>query len=159
MRRFAPLLLLSGCLFTADRVDPDSAADTSPRSAEAFFRLFQQAYETRSTGTLSTLLTSDYEFVADPASVSDPTASSWGRDVEIARHQRMFQAIGDVNLTLRHDLPQPTDAPAESTWHVSELFMTLAIQDTLYEVVGQADFRLRVDSAGIYRLVRWTDRN
>ena len=161
VRRLLPLLALalSGCLFTADRVEPEAAAEIRARSADDFFRLFQQAYETRSTAILSTLLAPDFEFQADPASVSDPTVSSWGRDAELARHQRMFQAISDVTFRLRHDLPQPTEAPAESTWHVSSLEMSLSIQDTLYEVSGQADFRLRVDSAGIYRLVRWTDRN
>jgi hypothetical protein len=159
MKRFLPLLFLSGCLFTADRIEPTGAAALDARSSDAFFQLFQQAYETRSVGTLATLLAPDYEFQADPASVSDPSMATWGRDVELVRHQRMFQAIGDVNLILLHDLAQPTEVPAESTWHVSELRMTLSIQDTLYEVLGQADFTIRVDSTGIYRLVRWTDRN
>lgn len=163
VRRLVPLVLLSGCLFTADRVEPRAAGSLEARSAAEFFSLFQQAYETRSVGLLSRLLAEDYEFQADPASVSDPSMSSWGYDQELSRHQKMFQAISEVNLLVHVDAPEPSDAPAESTWHVSTLYMSLFIQDTFYEISGQADFRLRAvptpEGGNRYRLVRWTDRN
>ena len=159
--RLLPLVALSGCLFTADRVDPSQASSLEASSATAFFSLFQQAYETRSVGMLSTLLATDYQFQADPASLADPTNSTWGRDVELDRHRRMFQAISDVSLQVQHDAPTATEVPAESTWTVSTLYMTMDIQDTFYEVAGRAEFRLRAvpraDSSRRYQLVRWTD--
>ena len=158
-----PLLALSGCLFTADRVDPVQSDSLQATSAAAFFQLFQQAYQTQSTGLLSLLLAPDYVFQADPAYLADPTNSTWGRSEELARHLRMFQAISNVSLQVQYDPPTPTDVPAESTWHVSNLNMTMDIQDTSYEVYGQADFLLRAvpqpDSSRRYVLVRWTDRN
>jgi len=73
----------------------------------------------------------------------------------------MFQAISDVSLQVQYDAPVPTEVPAESTWTVSNLYMTMDIQDTFYEVSGRAEFRLRtvpqVDSSRRYVLVRWTD--
>ena len=159
--RLLPLLALSGCLFTADRVAPSQASSLQASSAPAFFALFRQAYETRSVGVLSTLMAVDYQFQADPASLADPTNSTWGRDMELDRHRRMFQAISDVSLQVQYDAPTPTEVPAESTWTVSNLYMTMDIQDTFYEVSGRAEFRLRAvpqsDSSRRYLLVRWTD--
>ena len=156
-----PLLLLSGCLFTADRVDPSQATTLQATSGPAFFELFQETYETRSVGMLSQLLAPDYQFQADVASLADPTSSTWGRDVELDRHRRMFQAISDVSLQVQYDAPIATDVPAESTWTVSNLSMTMDIQDTFYEVSGRAEFRLRAvpqpDSSRRYVLVQWTD--
>lgn len=159
--RLLPLLALSGCLFTADRVDPSQASSLVASSAPAFFSLFRQAYETRSVGLFSQLLASDYQFQADVGSLADPTSSIWGRDVELDRHRRMFQAISDVGLQVQYDAPSPTEVPSESTWTVSSLSMTMDIQDTFYEVSGRAEFRLRAvpqsDSSRRYVLVRWTD--
>ena len=159
--RLLPLLALSGCLFTADRVDPSQASSLSATSAQGFFSLFRQTYETRSVGMLSQLLAPDYQFQADPGSLADPTNSTWGRDVELDRHRRMFQAISDVSLQVQFDSPSETEVPAESTWTVSSLYMTMGIQDTFYEVSGRAEFRLRAvpqaDSSRRYVLVRWTD--
>jgi hypothetical protein len=163
--RILPLLCLSGCLFTADRVDPSTSSSLTASSPAAFFSLFQQAYESRSIALLSRLMSDDYQFQADAASLSDPTTSVWGKDVEIARHQRMFQAISDVSLQVQWDVSRPVaeTTAAETTWTVSNLDMTMSIGDTLYEVSGGADFRLRAvkqsDSTQRYYLVKWTDRN
>lgn len=160
-----PLLCLSGCLFTADRIDPSSATQLTATSPTAFFSLFQQAYESRSIGLLSRLMADDYQFQADPASLSDPTTSVWGKNVEIDRHQRMFQTISDVSLQVQWDASRPVaeTTAAETTWTVSYLDMTMSIGDTLYEVSGQADFRLRAvtqsDGTRRYYLVKWTDVN
>ncbi len=159
--KLLPLLALSGCLFTADRVNPSQASSLAATSGPTFFALFQQTYQTRSVGMLSQLLAHDYQFQADVGSLADPTSSTWGRDVELDRHRRMFQAISDVSLQVQYDAPIATDVPAESTWTVSNLYMTMDIQDTFYEVAGRAEFRLRAvpqaDSSRSYELVRWTD--
>jgi hypothetical protein len=156
-------LALSGCLFTADRVDPSESSALQATSPTAFFELFQQAYESRSIAILNRLLASDYQFQANASDLSDPTNSTWGKDEEIARHQRMFQSISDVSLLVDWDASRPVvdTAAAETTWTVSTLEMDMFIGDTAYTVTGTAEFRLRAvvqsDSTLRYYLVKWTD--
>ncbi|MBK8802933.1 MAG: hypothetical protein IPN71_12945 [Fibrobacteres bacterium] len=166
MNRSVLLLALafSGCLFTADEMDPRKAALRTADSPEAFFELFGQAYETRSASSLDRLLADDYQFEPDPSSLSAGSTDGWGKEVELDRHRRMFQAISDVSVeVVRDGRPRAEAAPAETTWTLPRLRMTMAIAGDPVEVLGQAEFRLRTvrDAAGIptYQLVRWTDRN
>ncbi|HOX50558.1 MAG TPA: hypothetical protein PKY05_03660 [Fibrobacteria bacterium] len=166
MRRSLSLLslALAGCLFTSEEVEPRKAALRVADSPEAFFELFRLAYETRSATSLDRLLASDYLFEANPGEITDGSATSWGKEAELDRHRRMFQAISDVSMEVMPDaLTRPEAASAETTWTVPRLRMTMAIAGDPVEVVGQAEFRLRTvrdkDGSPTYLLVRWTDRN
>lgn len=166
MKRILPpiVLLLAGCLFTTDEVEPRKAALRVADSPEAFFELFRQAYETRSTSSLDRLLASDYLFEANPGEIVDGSVTTWGKEVELDRHRRMFQAISDVSMEVFPDgRPRAESLPAETTWTVPRLRMTMAISGDPVEVVGQAEFRLRTvrdeDGNPTYFLVRWIDRN
>lgn len=157
-------LLFWGCLFTTDEAEPRKAALRVADSPDAFFELFRQAYQTRSPSSLSRLLADDYQFEADPASLSTGSETGWGKEAELDRHRRMFQAISDVSVELVRDgHPRAESAPAETTWTLPRLRMTMAISGDPVEVLGQAEFRLRTvrDAKGnpTYLLVHWTDRN
>lgn len=167
MRRWcvAWLLCLSGCLFTADQVEPIRSSSDEAGSPSAVFDLLKRAYQTRSVALLDRLLADDYVFHADPASVADPASANWGKQTEMERHQRMFQAISNVEMRLRWDSlhPVPESAPRETTWTVWGLEMDMDLDGAGWKVEGGADFRLRaepLDGGGIrYRIVGWTDRN
>ncbi|MBK9576874.1 MAG: hypothetical protein IPK50_03235 [Fibrobacterota bacterium] len=163
----APFLLpvlLWGCLFTTDEVEPRKAALRVADSPDAFFELFRQAYETRSVSSLNRLLAEDYQFVGDPGQIDDGSPSGWGKEVEMDRHRRMFQEVSDVSMeVVRDGHMRPEAAEAETTWTLPRLRMTMTHKGAPYDVLGQADFRLRTvrDEAGnpTYILVRWIDRN
>lgn len=166
MRRILSIscLVLCGCLFTTDEVEPRKAALRVADSPEAFFELFRMAYETRSTSSLDRLLAADYQFEANPGEITDGSIATWGRNAELDRHRRMFQAISDVSMEVFPDaFPRAEATPAETTWIIPRLRMTMTISGDPVEVVGQAEFRLRTvrDEAGnpTYLLARWIDRN
>ncbi|HNY32972.1 MAG TPA: nuclear transport factor 2 family protein, partial [Fibrobacteria bacterium] len=124
----------------------------------------RMAYETRSATSLDRLLAPDYLFEANPGEITDGSATSWGKEAELDRHRRMFQAISDVSMEVMPDArPRAEPATAETTWTLPRLRMTMSISGDPVEVMGQAEFRLRTvrDSAGspTYLLVRWIDRN
>lgn len=157
--------VLSGCLFTADEIDPVVSVSGGVDSPEALFKHLEDAYTNRSLAMFETLLADDYQFQADAASLSGSSESTWGKDVEKNRHARMFQAIQNVNFNLQWDRtsPRPELAPRETTWTVYSLEMTMEYDGTPYDVRGQADFRLRAvpqaDGSNVYTIVKWTDRN
>lgn len=163
LRLFLPLFL-SSCLFTTDEVEPRKAALRVADSPDAFFDLFRQAYETRSASSLDRLLADDYEFEANPGEIKEGSVATWGKETELDRHRRMFQAISDVSMEVFPDAhPRAESAPAETTWIIPRLRMTMTYNGEPNDVLGQAEFRLRTvrDAGGnpTYLLVRWTDRN
>ncbi len=159
------LWALSGCLFTADEITPAAVSNGGPSSPSAVFALLTRAYENRSVTTLGQILSSDYLFQADAASLINPAENTWGKDVELDRHRRMFQAIQNVTCSVMWDSlsPKPESAPRETTWTVYSLEMTMDYDGQSYDVRGQADFRLRAepqtDGSNRYQIVKWTDRN
>jgi len=161
----ALVLALSGCLFTADEIDPVASSGGAVNSPEALFKRLEDAYTTRSLALFEALLADDYQFQADAASLSGSSESTWGKDVEKSRHAKMFQAIQNVSFSLQWDRlsPHPEIAPRETTWTVYSLEMTMEYDGVSYDVRGQADFRLRAvpqaDGTNLYTIVRWTDRN
>ncbi len=161
----AACLALGGCLFTADQIEPTTRTVTVADSPSALFVLLKRAYDTRSLSTLERLLADDYQFVADPRELTGTAETSWGKQVEIDRHSRMFQSIQNVDFAIDRDSlsPIPEAAPRETTWTVFNLEMTMDFNGQPYDVRGQADFRLRAvpqpDGSLRYLVVRWTDRN
>lgn len=156
---------LTGCLFTADQIEPVTRTVSVADSPSALFALLKRAYDTRSLTTLDRILADDYLFVADPRELAGSSENTWGRSVEMDRHSRMFQAIQNVDFTINRDSlsPVPEPAPRETTWTVFNLEMTMDYAGQPYDVRGQADFRLRAvpqeDGSLRYYIVRWTDRN
>lgn len=166
MRRILilPAILLGGCLFTADQVEPTEPI-MRPDSPANLFALLVQAYESRSATRLEALLADDYLFVADAASLQSGADATWGRDQEKERARRMFAAISDVRMKVQFDpLGRAEAAPRETTWTAWDLRMEMVYQGEPWIVAStRAEFRLRAetasDGATLYRIVRWSDFN
>lgn len=155
--------ILHGCLFTADQIEPSRATGGALDSPRSVFSSLQRAYETRSLSILEQLLADDYQFQADAASLANPSENTWGKNVELERHTRMFQAIQNVGCRVQWDsMPHPEEAARETTWTVWNLEMTMEYEGANWEVRGMADFRLRAvpqaDGSNLYQIVKWTDR-
>ena len=164
-----PVLLLGGCLFTADQVDP-TTLPMRPDSPDNLFALLVEAYEARSVTKLDALLTEDYQFVADAASLQSGSDASWGREQEKERARRMFTAISDVRMKVQFDpgaVPVPglpPSAPPESTWTAWDVRMEMIFQGVPWIVAStRTEFRLRkyLSSSGdsLYVITRWSDFN
>ena len=156
------LLVLGGCLFTADQVTPRSdlmRADTPGN----LFAMLVAAYEARSVTRLDALLADDYLFVADAASLQSGAEGTWGKEQEKERARRMFAAISEVRLKVLFDpagIPEP--APRETTWTVYDMRMEMVYDGQPWEVAStRTEFRLRAETASdgsqLYRIVRWSD--
>ncbi|MCB9495346.1 MAG: nuclear transport factor 2 family protein [Fibrobacteria bacterium] len=166
MRRtlMAPLLLLGGCLFTADQVDPVSLP-MRPDSPDHLFSLLVDAYEARSVAALDALLAPDYLFIADAASLTSGSDASWGKDQEKERARKMFAAIGEVRMRIQFDPTGRAEAaPRETTWTAWDIRMEMVYQGDPWVVASsRAEFRLRAetgpDGSTLYKIVRWSDFN
>lgn len=166
MRRILtiPVILLGGCLFTADQVDPTTPV-LRPTTPEHLFELLVQAYEARSVTKLDALLTEDYLFVADAASLQSGADASWGREQEKERARKMFTAISDVRMKVQFDPEgKPEAAPRETTWTAWDIRMEMVFQGEPWVVSSsRAEFRLRASTASDgtteYRIARWSDFN
>ena len=160
----ASLLCLQGCLFFADEIEPTRTSSSGIDSPAKLFASLQDAYETRSIAQFEKLLAPDYEFQADISSLSNPSENTWGKDVELERHSRMFRAIQNVSCRVQWDglSPRPEDASRETTWTVWNLEMNMEFEGMSWEIRGMADFRLRAvpqeDGSNLYQIVKWTDR-
>lgn len=159
-----PVLLLGGCLFTADQVDP-TTLPMRPDSPDNLFALLVEAYEARSVTKLDALLTEDYQFVADAASLQSGSDASWGREQEKERARKMFTAISDVRMKVQFDpVGKPEAAPRETTWTAWDIRMEMVFQGDPWVVSSsRAEFRLRASTASDgtteYRIARWSDFN
>lgn len=166
MRRFLtiPVIFLSGCLFTADQIDP-TTLPMRPDSPANLFALLVDAYEARSATRLEALLTEDYLFVADAASLQSGADATWGRDQEKERARRMFAAISDVRMKVQFDpVGRPEAAPRETTWTAWDIRMEMVYQGEPWIVASnRAEFRLRAETASdgttLYRIAKWSDFN
>lgn len=157
-------ILLGGCLFTADRIDPTSdskaALATSP---EKLFEMLVAAYESRSVTRLDALLADDYLFVADAASLQSGAEGTWGKEQEKERARRMFAAISEVRLKVQFDpVGIPESAPRETTWTVYDMRMEMVYDGQPWEVAStRTEFRLRAEATAdgptLYKIVRWSD--
>lgn len=155
-------LLLGGCLFTADQVDPRTEVMRADSPANLFAMLVA-AYESRSVTRLDALLADDYLFVADAASLQNGAEGTWGKEQEKERARRMFAAISEVRLKVLFDpagIPEP--APRETTWTVYDMRMEMVYDGQPWEVAStRTEFRLRAETAPdgglLYRIVRWSD--
>lgn len=162
----ASAILLGGCLFTADQVDPSTdRAVMLPTSPANLFALLVDAYESRSVTQLDALLSDDYQFVADAASLQTGAEGTWGKAQEKERARRMFAAISEVRMKVQFDPAGVAEsAPRETTWTAYDVRMEMVYQGEPWVVAStRAEFRLRADSlndtTNIYRLVRWSDFN
>jgi len=162
-------LALSGCLFTADQVDPTEPL-MLPDTPEHLFALLVQAYESRSVTKLDALLAPDYLFVADAGSLQSGADATWGRDQEKERTRRMFASISDVRMKVQFDpdaVPVaglPASAPPESTWTAWDVRMEMIFQGVPWIVAStRTEFRLRkyLSPSGdsLYTITRWSDFN
>ena len=166
MRRILtiPVILLGGCLFTADQIDP-TTLPMRPDSPANLFALLVDAYEARSATRLEALLAEDYLFVADAASLQSGSDASWGRDQEKERARRMFAAISDVRMKVQFDpVGRAEAAPRETTWTAWDIRMEMVYQGEPWVVSStRAEFRLRAETASdgttVYRVVKWSDFN
>lgn len=166
MRRILtiPALLLGGCLFTADQIDPVEVPLRAD-SPEHLFGLLVQAYETRNVTKLDALLADDYLFVADASSLQSGADATWGREQEKERARRMFAAISDVRMKIQFDPDGRAEtAPRETTWTAWDIRMEMVYQGEPWIVSStRAEFRLRAETASdgttLYRLARWSDYN
>lgn len=163
------VLALSGCLFTADQVDPTEPL-MLPDTPEHLFSLLVQAYESRSVTKLDALLAPDYLFVADAGSLQSGADATWGRDQEKERTRRMFASISDVRMKVQFDpdaVPVaglPPSAPPESTWTAWDVRMEMIFQGVPWIVAStRTEFRLRkyLSASGdsLYIITRWSDFN
>lgn len=171
MRRILtlPVLLLGGCLFVADQVDPTTPL-LRPTTPENLFELLVQAYESRSVTKLDALLADDYEFVADAASLQSGADAIWGKEQEKERARRMFAAISDVRMRIQFDPDSVADTtlapgrPPEAVWTAWDIRMEMVYQGEPWTVSStRAEFRLRryLSTSGdsLYAIVRWSDFN
>jgi len=162
----ASAVVLGGCLFTADQVDPSPLTKHMlADSPEHLFALLVDAYESRSVTQLDALLADDYQFVADAASLQTGAEGTWGKAQEKERARRMFAAISEVRMKVQFDPAGVAEAaPRETTWTAYDVRMEMVYQGEPWVVAGtRAEFRLRAeilpDSTLSYRIVRWSDFN
>lgn len=171
MRRILtlPVLLLGGCLFVADQVDPAEKPQRAT-TPELLFELLVQAYESRSVTKLDALLADDYQFVADAASLQNGADAVWGREQELERARRMFAAISDVRMKIQFDPDSVADTtlaagrPPEAVWTAWDIRMEMVYQGEPWAVSStRAEFRLRrylsANGDSLYTIVRWADVN
>lgn len=166
MRRILtlPALLLGGCLFVADQVEPVEMP-MKPDSPENLFALLVDAYEARSVTALDALLADDYVFVADASSLSPGAEGTWGKEQEKERARRMFSAISEVRMKVQFDpVGRAEAAPRETTWTAWDIRMEMVYQGDPWVVASsRAEFRLRASTAADgsteYRISRWSDFN
>lgn len=157
-------MLLGGCLFTADRIDPASDATAALATSPAtLFEMLVAAYESRSVTRLDALLADDYLFVADAASLQSGAEGTWGKEQEKERARRMFAAISEVRLKVLFDRAgTPEAAPRETTWTVYDMRMEMVYDGQPWEVAStRTEFRLRAETTAngttLYKIVRWSD--
>jgi len=158
------VLAANGCLFTADQVEPRTLP-MRPDSPSHLFAMLVDAYESRSATRLDALLTDDYVFVADAASLQNGADGTWGKQQEAERAQRMFAAISEVRMVVQFDpTGKPEAAPRETTWTAWDTRMEMVYQGEPWTVAStRSEFRLRAGTAADgtteYHIARWSDFN
>jgi len=166
-------LVATGCLFSPDNKDPEPdppaeipAPDTpehlldaleviyndTVRSASQRLQLYTNLFPERDDPTLA------FIFLLQQSDIDDGLPPSWGRDVEIAVHERMFEAqenrdIFSLRLTIRYDPAAPLEFPPtgqESWMEVRATNISLRLlfnpDDGLEVNNGRARFKMAPDN-------------